>query len=30
LRDIEDALMWIRHENFDTCEECGEPISKGR
>ena len=30
LRAIEDALARIRHEEFGTCGECGEPISKAR
>jgi DnaK suppressor protein len=30
LRAIEDALTRIRHEEFGICEECRQPISKGR
>ena len=30
LRAIDDALARIRHEEFGTCAECGEPISKAR
>jgi len=30
LRAIEDALTRIRHEEFGSCEECGQPISKAR
>ena len=30
LRAIEDALTRIRQEEFGICEECEEPISKGR
>jgi DnaK suppressor protein len=29
-RAIEDALTRIRHEEFGICEECRQPISKGR
>jgi DnaK suppressor protein len=30
LRAIEDALTRIRHEEYGTCKECGQPISKAR